>query len=154
MTKIIMTIIVVLILAPLNARSDDYDYFSRANCFNNESITYNYWSPPEYRAVASQHYDTENNNAMHTTCDQLPVSCLLGQPCPNSCTVLDQCMCGYTQNTRHAAIHMGEEGSLFNWPWSDRWFVRGGHSFWAPGAWPYTYVTQATDCNGHLDQFY
>ena len=44
------------ILFPSSATADDVDTFSRANCFNNESITYNYFDPPESRGVFSHHF--------------------------------------------------------------------------------------------------
>jgi len=59
----------ILLVAPCLV-ADEEDLFSRANCFNNESITYNYFDPPQLRAVFSHHF--KNGTRKHYVTENPP----------------------------------------------------------------------------------
>ena len=137
------------------------DEFSRANCFNNESITYNYWDPPTQRGVISHHVDTDSGYAEHFKGSTDPVQCASGPPCPTTCTTADACLWPVKWDTRHAAIHNFADGVPLPGI-SDRWSVHGVHVFvlwWEMYPYPSpvsikTYTGPVDDCNLHFDQFY
>lgn len=133
-----------VVIAGTTMAAEPADEFSRANCFNNESITYNYWDPPQWRAVFSWHFDTHNGYAAHYVT-------------PNQLAYCDYYTCWYYffEATRHAAIHSGNEPNAGPIVWnSNRWFVNGKHDTLIPGVAITTRWTSAQDCNLRLDQFY
>lgn len=135
------------------------DEFSRANCFNNESITYDFFAPPFMGTVISWHYDTENGNAVHYVGASNPTYCY-GQPsnsCPSTCVASTGCYWPILTGNRFAAIHNVED----NVPLpglSSRWRTEGYHTHYFGVIYgiPIYYVswTNAVDCNLHFDQFY
>lgn len=135
------------------------DEFSRAECFNNESITYNYWDPVEWRSVYSwhflngerQHYVTENPPAWET--------CVPGF---SGFTQVNGWYCFHfvTSQTRHAGVHgaflssePNPDGTMipgFEYGWT----VQGIHTTVIPGVIYWIVHTTASDCNLHFEQFY
>ena len=120
-------------------------HFSRANCFNNESINYNYWDLGQWRLVVSYHKDTwtTDNHFVasgpfsHYDAEDRPVYQLV-----------------YTD--RAGAVHVGEGISVgqFTFPLvpAERWNVNGEHTTFIGGKFYYTY-TFANGCDFDLSQF-
>jgi hypothetical protein len=138
--------------------AEPVDLFSRANCFNNESITYNFFDPPETRFVSSFH--SLNGNTVHYVTENPIFSCRPGLP--GEVTTVSGQVCLYTDSTqtRHAAVHglfsssePNPDGNLFPGVTS-AWSVRGFHVTVVPGVGDVGTVTDASDCNLHFDQFY
>ena len=133
------------------------DLFSRANCFNNESITYNYFDPPELRFVASHHF--ENGSMKHYVTENPPAVCWFAT---GSVKTVSGLYCHYyaTSNTRHAAVHgafassePNPDGTLVPGV-TTKWSVTGYHTTLLPTGGYVRTVTNANNCNLHFDQFY
>lgn len=160
MNRLLRSVLVVCagLGPPVSMAAEPSDLFSRANCFNNESITYNYFAPPQWRAVISWHYDTHNNNAVHLIAHAKPISCFgqYSSNCPTVCTPAMNCLYPLTQDTRHAGIHNVYDGVPIPGV-TTRWRVHGYHNTtYTNFGFPIGIVTQtdAVDCNLHLEQFY
>lgn len=142
--------------------AEDADEFSRANCFNNESITYNYFDPPEWRAVFSwhfqlgfrKHYVTENP-IVPQECNEFP-QCHLGY-----CNMPGQMCLHYIMvDTWHGGVHgafnssepnpdgLLPPGAVFSWS------TEGVHGWLVAGVFPWNSYTEADDCNLHFEQIY
>jgi len=136
------------------------DQFSRSNCFNNESITYNYFDPPEWRTVFSWHF--ENGTRRHYVTPNPPYifGCYVGS---GGYTMINGLYCPHylTSATRHAGIHgafastePNPDGNLTPGI-TTAWSVEGVHTTYFPGAGTYVVSrTYASDCNLHFEQFY
>ena len=120
--------------------AEDVDMFSRANCVNNESITYNFFDPPEWRLTFSTHVDTQNGNASHY---------VAGGPLAY-CDIYG-CWYYYELTTRADAVHWGEGGVPGI---STRWVAYGDHRHYYPGIGFTAYFTSANDCNLNFGQFF
>ncbi|MFK8017021.1 MAG: hypothetical protein AB8G17_16470 [Gammaproteobacteria bacterium] len=119
--------------------ADEVDMFSRANCINNESITYNFFDPPQWRLTFSIHFDTQNNyQSSYVASGPLAFCDFSG------------CWYQYQYTTRAAAVDWGAGGVPGV---SDRWFVNGDHRHFYPGVGFTHYPTAASDCNLSFDQF-
>lgn len=119
--------------------ADEVDMFSRANCANNESITYNFFDPPQWRLTFSTHVDTQAGNSSHYVASGPLAYCdIFG------------CWYYYEYTTRAAAIHWGEGGVP---GFSSRWVVYGDHRHYYPGVGFTHFPTSAVDCNLSFDQF-
>lgn len=138
MKKVIMSILFSLLFISPSVLSEEVDMFSRANCLNNESITYNYWEPPQWRLTFSYHYDTDSGNTHYAASGPLAYCDIYG------------CWYHYEYTTRAAAVHWGEGGTPGV---SSRWNVFGNHRHYFPGVGFIHYSTSATDCNLSFDQF-
>jgi len=156
----------LLLFAGLPLASAD-DEFSRANCFNNESITFSIFSTYDGNVI-SQHFDRDNGNTVHYVGASVPAFCYgwVSTACPTTCVESDLCLWEilYGRN-RMAAIHNTEDAVA--WPLftqigavvqSSRWRVVGKHTHFLGYLFdePIYYVatTEAVDCNLRLDQFY
>lgn len=141
------------------------DLFSRANCFNNESITYNYFDPPQFRVIFSHHF--KNNVRQHYVTENPPArgTC---RPGVNGLHQVNGQYCLHleTYRTRHAGVH-GQFLSSEPNPDGDLnpgllglvgvltpWRVDGIHTIVIPGAGYVVRNTTATGCNLHFEQFY
>ncbi|WP_143186880.1 hypothetical protein [Microbulbifer donghaiensis] len=133
------------------------DLFSRANCFNNESITYNYFDPPELRVVTSHHF--ENGVMKHYVTENPPVACSVGV---GIIQTVDGLYCYYvaTLDTRHAGVHgaflssePNPDGTLIPGV-TTKWSVTGYHTTIFPTGGYVSTNTSASDCNLHFEQFY
>lgn len=133
------------------------DLFSRANCLNNESITYNYFDPPEIRTVFSTHY--KNGVYKHYVTDANPVAC---SPATGTVRTASGLFCVYSPHsaTRHAGVHgaflstePNPDGNLVPGV-TTAWRVVGSHRTMFPWGGSVQVLTNATDCNFHFDQFY
>jgi hypothetical protein len=88
------------------AAAEEQDEFSRANCFNNESITYDFFAPPFQVQVISWHYDGDNGGLVHHVGASDPIWCYGSfGACPSTCFPWMACGCGIIASTRMAAIH-------------------------------------------------
>jgi hypothetical protein len=134
---------------------EETDFFSRANCFNNETIAYDYFDPAQYRIVVSHHIDGENNNSVHYVGDKNPVYCYgdYSNSCPSTCTDATNCAWGWSLNTRHAAIHNSEDSVSLPFL-STRWSTKGYVATLLNGSYTVAWSGLENDCNLHLDQFY
>ncbi|GAB4194358.1 MAG: hypothetical protein Tsb002_25800 [Wenzhouxiangellaceae bacterium] len=126
------------------------DTFSRANCFNNESITYNYFDPPEWRAVFSWHWDKRVNAWVHYVTENPLAYC-------DAVT----CWHHFTLQTRHAGVHgmflssePNPDGTMLPGLNGMHWVVSGIHTTIVPGVTYFQQGTSASDCNLHFDQIY
>lgn len=134
------TVAVLSTLVATSALAEEVEKFSRANCANNESITYNFWDPPEWRLTFSYHQDLENNYAEHYVASG-----------PFSHCDIYGCWYLYEHTTRAAAVHWGEGGVPGV---STRWAVIGDHRTYLDWLGVFTYYwTTARDCNLSFDQF-
>jgi hypothetical protein len=147
------------IAGPLATHAEEWDEFSRANCFNNESITYDFFYGYLEGAVISWHYDSEADGEVHYVGHAPPVSCW-GQstiPCPTTCYPNTSCLWPIVRSDRLAAIHNVADGVPLP-GLSTRWHTRGYHNHWFGWVYgvPIYFVTEtdASDCNLHFDQFY
>lgn len=144
----------IVLLYTSSAFADLTGHFSRANCFNNESITF-IPLDPGHRAVISWH--TESGTT-HYAGDEDPVFCS-SPPCPTGnlledarCEIGDNCLWPYSYHTitgRWAAIH---NTSGFDNETTTGWTVQGRHTqfFGSVFGVPVYYVTNSgpvTDCN-------
>jgi hypothetical protein len=121
------------------ALAEEAEKFSRANCINNESITYNWWDPPVWRLTFSYHQDLENNYAEHYVASG-----------PFSHCDAYGCWYLYENTTDASAIHVGEGGV----PGSTRWATIGDHRTYLDWLGVFTYYwTTARDCNIDFSQF-
>ncbi|MEQ9003865.1 MAG: hypothetical protein RIE74_09890 [Pseudomonadales bacterium] len=161
----------LLVLVPIVVVAEEADEFSRANCFNNESITYDFFAPPKQMVVISWHTDT-NNGVTHYAGSSDPIGCNgflwppgVPNPCPKGnlvessyCTFDQNCLYPYTWRTRHAGIHNLTDGVPLPGI-SSRWIVEGRHSYYLGSLFgiPIAVIQNTgpeTDCNLHFDQFY
>jgi hypothetical protein len=153
------TVLIASLASSCLFAAEPADQFSRANCFNNESITYNYWDPPQWRGVASWHF--ENGIRRHYVTPNPPVlsTCTVGS---GGYTMMNGLYCQHywTSATRHAGIHgafasteTNPDGNLTP-GFSSSWSVQGVHGTLYPGIAIVYQVTNASDCNLHFDQFY
>lgn len=139
------------------------DEFSRANCFNNESITFSVFTTYDGNVI-SKHIDNEAFGEVHWTGGSLPVICygFFSSNCPSTCYITTGCLYPILENrTRIAAIHNIADGVPFPtppWVTSSRWRVEGSHYNYLGMLFdePFYFVTytSATDCNLRFDQFY
>ncbi len=129
-----------------NSLARYYNSFSRANCSNNESISYNAIAQ-ESRAVFSHHY--RNGTRKHYVVEN--------PPAPGTCHAHPgmqlngwHCLHLFTDGHRHAAVH---GNVLASEPSNDvsyfsAWTVRGVHAInWGAGLGGITVRTIASDCN-------
>jgi len=119
--------------------ADEVDMFSRANCINNESITYNFFDPPQWRLTFSIHTDTQNGNAAHYVASG-----------PLAYCTWYTCWYYYEYTTRADAVHWGEGGTP---GFSSRWRTTGDHRHYYAGVGFTHYPTSASDCNLSFSQF-
>jgi len=160
MNKSRMVLIVTTLAAiPVSFAAENADRFSRANCFNNESITYNYFNPPKYRLVFSRHF--KNGDLKHYVTEGEPdwTTCLPGFHGNHQVNGL-YCYHFLYSATRQAGVHgaflssePNPDGNLFPGITSD-WRVEGVHYAKRRFGQIVSVDTEATDCNLHLDQFY
>jgi hypothetical protein len=134
------------------ALADMIGDFSRANCINNESIS---WWPsfPTYRAVITWHYDTYLGDLLHFAGDEDPVFCATS-PCPTSNLLNDATCwpwdnCGWTVHygVWFPAVHSTNDAPGEP-PGSPRWRVEGRHvTMYSPPPW----VVYATVASGPVN---
>jgi hypothetical protein len=148
-----------LIAVATAAGAEEVDEFSRANCFNNESISYDYFAPAFKGQVISWHYDTQNGNAVHYVGASNPVVCYgqYSNSCSATCTAAMSCRWPLLYQNRMAAIHNVQDGVPLP-GLSTRWHTHGYHNHtfgYLYGFFVY-YVaeTDAVNCILHFDQFY
>lgn len=147
-----------LALISFVAGAEEVDQFSRANCFNNESISYDFFAPAWRGGVISHHFDSESGNAVHFVGHAAPIRCYGNQTsCPSTCTPAMQCLWPIITANRMAAIHNVEDGVPIPGVTS-RWRTKGYHNHTIPAPFPfpvyYVVETEAVDCNFHFNQFY
>ena len=117
-----LMLMLAIISSVANAGWDGVTVHSRANCGNNESITWQYMVPFTWRVVSFHYPESTNREAYH---------------------VINT---GYANTWRQAAVHWGE--SFQPWP-TGRYYVYGYHFYWD---WTfnrevYDANTDANDCN-------
>lgn len=136
------------------------DLFSRANCYNNESITYNYFDPDEWRTVISWHY--LNGTLQHYVTENPPYlpSC---HPGTGGNHQVNGLLCGHQWelDDRQAGVHgaflssePNPDGDLTPGCAAGSWRTLGDHYTLTPGIGFVEVHTEATDCNAHPEQFY
>ncbi len=169
-TKLVSLLICGLFV-PAVLYADDVDQFSRANCFNNESITYDYFAPPWYGAVVGHHYDQWNGNHIHYVGHDDPIACYgnFNPPpglCPSSpgwyedakCELWQQCFFPLGYSNAFKAIHNVSDNVGTPEIPVTRWRTVGLHNHYYGEFFgvPVQIVdqTEATDCNLHFNQFY
>lgn len=146
-------------MSTLIGAAEPADEFSRANCFNNESITYNYWDPPEWRGVYSWHYQLGVKKHYVTENPPDIMTCYAGGAGNHMVSGL-YCLHYMTLATRHAAVHGAFASSEPNPDgtmvpgFSTDWYVEGVHAVWYPGFGGFNVYTSASDCNLRFEQFY
>lgn len=148
----------VLALSSAAIGAEEIDEFSRANCFNNESISYDLFAPAWRGGVISHHFDTENGNAVHFVGHTAPIRCYGNQTnCPSTCTPQMQCIWPPITSNRMAAIHNVEDSVPVPGV-TTRWRTKGYHNHTIPAPFPfpvyYVVETEAVDCNLRPKQFY
>lgn len=135
------------------------DLFSRAKCYNNESITYNYWDPAQWRTVYSWHF--VNGHRQHYVTEN-PPDISTCYPSAGGYHQVNGLYCQHfpTLQTRHAGVHGAFLSSEPN-PDGDlspsgpqTWTVQGVHTTVYPGIGYSVTHTSASDCNLHFEQFY
>jgi hypothetical protein len=133
---------------------DPDQQISRANCLNNESITFQPTVPPMPLSVFSWHF--EHGIRRHYVTENAPTpDCAPNPPCHlGYCNTSGQyCLYYLRVGTRQAAIH----GSIApSEAYSDgplvpgvttKWSVEGVHGMLWLGAFPINFYTSANDCN-------
>jgi hypothetical protein len=155
MRKQIYAIATTLLCSSIGvAVADVTGQFSRANCINNESITYYPLGPYYDRGVISWHYDTDDGDALHYAGHDDPFSCNTAPVCPTSgfgedakCWPANQCYWLVENAIWLNAVHNDSDDGIVG----DRWRVEGRHTtIWT--AYPYMTYTiynsgPETDCN-------
>ncbi len=156
MTSIGRTLFLITLMmstsAGVQAKSDQ---FSRANCGNNESITYDYFDPPQWRAVFSHHF--ESGSQKHYVTENPAAICVRGVGGYHQVNGR-VCLHYPTYKTRHAAVHglflssePNPDGFLSG---TSDWSVLGYHATIIPRVGYRRSVTSATSCNLRFEQFY
>lgn len=128
---------------------------SRANCLNNESITFQPTVPPMPIAVFSWHF--EHGVRQHYVSENpiVPSECHPNPPCSlGFCNTSGQfCLHYFEVGTRQAAIHgsVAPSESYSDGPLipgvTTKWSVEGVHAMMWLGAFPINFYTAAIDCN-------
>ncbi|MDH5242032.1 MAG: hypothetical protein OEW73_14745 [Gammaproteobacteria bacterium] len=139
--------------------SESADHFSRANCWNNESLS---WSliQQQWRGVFSHHW--KNGVKQHYVTENPPAypSCVLGVNGDHDIYGF-QCLYYVTKEYRHAGVHGGflssddphPDGDLSLFTTTD-WYVEGKHTTWIKPINKFLFTaTSAIDCNGEIGQF-
>lgn len=155
-------ILFLLLMLSTVAMAEEADEFSRANCFNNESITYNYFDPPEWRAVFSWHFENGIRRHYVTENPIVPSECNPNPNCAQGYCNMDgqACLHYITVATWHGGVHglfnssePNPDGNL--WPgFTEKWRSDGVHGWLVGGVFPWNTYTSADDCNAHFEQFY
>ncbi|CAA0121169.1 Uncharacterised protein [Halioglobus japonicus] len=135
------------------------DLFSRANCLNNESITYNYFDPPEMRGALSWHF--KNGIRKHYVTEN-PAYAPTCAPGTDGNHQVNGLMCShlFTMGTWHGGVHGAFNSSEPNPDGTltpgvtTGWVTIGLHRTLTYGVGVATTYTLATDCNLHFEQFY
>jgi hypothetical protein len=160
MPKLIFILLIVAVQSV--SAQEPADLFSRANCYNNESITYNYWDPAENRWVFSWHFKNDVRQHYVTPNPVATGTCVIGF---NGSHMVNGLICEHysTLDTRHAAVH-GLLNVLFGEPNPDGdltpgcgqgpWRTEGYHTTLIPGIGGITTRSFAHNCNARFDQFY
>ncbi len=141
------TIIIASLLFSTCVMAEEVEMFSRANCINNESITYDYFALPQWRLTFSEHIDHDQwgfFNGVKFYFRHLVASS------PLSHCDFYNCWYFYEQTTRAAAIHIGEGGVPGV---STNWGVKGEHWHYLTHFGHVRLDSTASDCNLSYDQF-
>lgn len=146
----------LLLALPVSANQDQ---FSRANCWNNESLTFSLLTPPESRAVFSWHFKNGVRKHYVTENPADPATCRISGGGFHQVSGL-YCFHHFTTKRRHAAIHgrflssePNPDGNLTPGTTS-AWRTEGIHTLNLPGIGGFSWPTNARNCNLHYSQFY
>lgn len=148
----------VTLLSVVSIDANAASHFSRANCWNNESISWSLISP-QWRGVFSHHF--LNGVKKHYVTENPPIypSCVPGINGNHEVNGL-RCAYSMTKELRHAGVHgavlssePNPDGNLSPGTTS-AWSVTGYHTVWLKPINKFLYSeTSANDCNGEFDQF-
>lgn len=161
MTKRMAAAVTVFLVLTCGLKSPalSQNHFSRANCWNNESISWTVVGGYHWRVVFSRHF--KNGTKKHYVTENPPVypTCLPGFNGNHQVNGLS-CSHWYTKELRHAGVHgaflssePNPDGTLSPGTTS-AWSVQGVHHRWIKSINKFLLTeTEASDCNGVPGQF-